>query len=675
MTLPSIGDVVDDKFRIERKLGEGGTSTIYEVRHAITDKKFAIKWLAPELAQNDLAVQLFVHEARVCGRFSHPNAVQIYDICRTPESYYLLMEFLDGESLEARLQRVERFSTREACDIVLPCTEALSAAHRVGIIHRDLKPSNIILCRVEGRDDEVPKIVDFGISKLSHNGRDVSPIKTTTQTLTGTPLYMAPEQIQGRPAEPRFDVYALGALLYELVAGRPPFDSDNLDDLVQRILESQPARLDEIADVEPGFADVVERAMARNADERFATMAEFAHALRPFGTPVPVTPSAPPPEPRRSEVPSGASRRSWTTTSPGFLMLKRSGSTPPPPAAEPANEPEIDVEEQAVEPSLESLVAEQGSGELEHAQPSLTPTAAFAPRGDESSVELATLDELGATVDSSAAGVPEIDIQADPSGTFEVPIEEAQAQLAAAAVAASAPPAALRAASLGPLAAPIAAPPSALAPRSAADDSLEYATSFGDVTPWVAVDGPRPRLRRKGSMGVLAVVGGALALTLYALTREPNVPPTASTAAVGHSIATETDTSAMRRAPELVPAAPSLPSASRPAASPSAVAAPQPSGAAQRVERPEPANIFDQSSIAKSDPERRASRRAKAAASKRHSSAKERDGDRERDRERDTASRESIAKRGPIVEVSARTAPAEARSASIPGANISRQDF
>jgi hypothetical protein len=191
-------------------------------------------------------------------------------------------------------------------------------------------------------------------------------------------------------------------------------------------------------------------------------------------------------------------------------------------------------------------------------------------------------------------------------------------------------------------------------------------------------------LRRKGSVGVLAVVGGALAMTLYALTREPNVPVAASTNAVGHSITTETDTSAVRRAAEPSPVVPSQSSAS------SSSAALQPVESAQRLERAEPANIFDQSSIARSDSDRRANRRAKATASKRHSSAKEpkereRDRDRDRDRDtvtrdrdrdRDTGSRESIAKRGPIVDVSARSAPTESRqSAGIPGADISRQDF
>jgi serine/threonine-protein kinase len=308
MTLPSIGDVVDEKFRIERTLGEGGTSTIYEVQHTITDKKFAIKWLAPELADNELAVQLFVHEAKVSGRFVHPNAVQIYDICRTDGSIYLLMEFLDGESLETRLARVERLSVQAAVDIMLPCAAALSAAHRAGIVHSDLKPSNIFLCNVEGHAGEVSKVLDFGISKLSDSGPDsaspdsASPDNASqpgdAHTVSGTPLYMAPEQLRGQPVDPRFDVYALGVVLYELVAGQPPFDSDTFDDLVFKIIESQPTRLDELAPVDPGFAAVVARAMARDVDERFATMAEFAQALQPFATeshPEPIKPADPKP--------------------------------------------------------------------------------------------------------------------------------------------------------------------------------------------------------------------------------------------------------------------------------------------------------------------------------------------------------------------------------------------
>ena len=276
--------MVDGKFRVHRKLGEGGTSTIYEVRHAITDKSFAIKWLSPELAQNELAVERFVHEAKVCGRYVHPNAVQIYDVCHSAGSVYLLMELLEGESLDSRLERVPRFSVPAACDILLPCAEALHAAHRLGIVHRDLKPSNIFLCRVEGMAEEVPKVLDFGISKHSQNGHNLSLVTTTTRTVIGTPQYMSPEQMRGLPPEPRFDVYALGVVLYEMLSGRLPFECDTFADLVFKVIEGQPTPLTELADVEPAFAAIVARAMAADSGQRYASMAELADALRPYSS-------------------------------------------------------------------------------------------------------------------------------------------------------------------------------------------------------------------------------------------------------------------------------------------------------------------------------------------------------------------------------------------------------
>ncbi|HKU44173.1 MAG TPA: protein kinase [Polyangiales bacterium] len=279
LTLPSIGDVVDGRYRVTRKLGEGGTSTIFEVRHAITDKRFALKWLAPELAQQTAAVELFVHEAKVCGQLEHPNTVQIYDVRQTADSWYLLMELLEGESLETRLQRVQRFSPRTACDILLPCLEALSVAHQRGIVHLDLKPSNIFLSRVEGREEEVPKVLDFGIAKLGY-----AVGAADSATVSGTPLYMAPEQLMGHAADPRFDVYALGVVLYELVAGRPPYDSDDFDELVVKIFDSRPPSLDEVARAPAPFAEIVARAMAREAEDRFADMTEFAAALRPWAS-------------------------------------------------------------------------------------------------------------------------------------------------------------------------------------------------------------------------------------------------------------------------------------------------------------------------------------------------------------------------------------------------------
>ncbi|HET6333523.1 MAG TPA: protein kinase [Polyangiales bacterium] len=533
MTLPSIGDVVDDKFRIERKLGEGGTSTIYEVRHAITDKRFAIKWLSPDLAKNDLAVQLLVHEAKVCGRFVHPNAVQIYDICRTEESYYLLMEFLEGESLETRLHREQRMSPQAACDILLPCMEALSAAHRVGIVHRDLKPSNIFLCRIEGRTEELPKVLDFGISNFLHNGIEISP----NTAGSGTPLYMAPEQMQAQPAEPRFDIYALGVVLYELVSGQPPFDSDDFDDLVHRVVESQPTQLDHLVQVDPVFAKIVARAMARGVEDRFASMDEFAAALRPYSSYrsnsslSPKSPSQPPTQvqPRRSEPSRPPGRRSsWAQTSQGF-MLQQHFLSPHAAEAKSALAALIDVAPPAAsvadsERTLEDL-AVIGAVALDPEPAVLKPLAA-APAPVAKPRELKDTKPI-----MLAARVAKAKLEASrKKDVAAVASAEAPAPAPAPVSAVDADVETSRPITVLPPAASTSAPPIVLPPSRAAAFSVNHEIfwkdeAFGDDTPLSADDMPRmPRARRKRQIGLVAALGGALVITLYTLARSPQNP-------------------------------------------------------------------------------------------------------------------------------------------------------
>jgi len=322
-TLPHIGDLIDGRYRIDRILGEGGTSTVYQVSHIITDKKFAIKWLLPELALDEAAVDRFIQEARVGGRFSHPYAVQVYDICKANDSFYMLMEFLEGESLQARLERVGRLSVAEACAIALICSEVLRAAHQAGIIHRDLKPANIFLCAASDLRGEIPKLLDFGISTFCAG---LQPAGTTS--VIGTPLYMAPEQMLGEPADPRTDIYALGAVLYELVSGRPPFHADSYADLVALVTgDAEPTPLTELVDVDPAFAAIVVKAMARAPSARFASTGEIAQALSCFAIEKGITPAPRPSEVasvqgedtaaelRRALVPSGAAR------SKRFLMV------------------------------------------------------------------------------------------------------------------------------------------------------------------------------------------------------------------------------------------------------------------------------------------------------------------------------------------------------------------
>jgi serine/threonine protein kinase len=549
MTLPSIGDVVDEKFRIERKLGEGGTSTIYEVRHAITDKRFAIKWLSPDLAKNDLAVQLLVHEAKVCGRFVHPNAVQIYDICRTEESYYLLMEFLEGESLETRLHREQRMSTQAACDILLPCMEALSAAHRVGIVHRDIKPSNIFLCRVEGRAEELPKVLDFGISNFLHNGIEISP----NTAGSGTPLYMAPEQMQAQPADPRFDIYALGVVLYELVSGRPPFDSDDFDDLVHRVVESQPTRLDELVHIDPGFAKVVARAMARGVDDRFASMDEFAQALRPYSSHrsnallSPKTASRPPSQvqARRSEPSRPPGRRSsWAQTSQGFMLRQDlltsalgAGALDPTPApaevalalapallatpttsgsvdSEPTLEDlavigavAIDAEPDALEPMAARAAPVAKPRELKDTKPAKRVVRAALKSRLESGLKLAAASDAPPVVaEHDATEGADAEAALDKSRPITVP------PIAAPAVGAP----------------PILLPPSRPAAVASSPEMFWKDEAFGEDTPLTRDDVPPaiPRVRRKREVGLVVAFGGALVITLYTLARGPQASQT-----------------------------------------------------------------------------------------------------------------------------------------------------
>jgi serine/threonine-protein kinase len=305
LTLPGIGDLVDGRFRISRKLGEGGTSAVYEAIHTITDKKFAIKWLLPELASDEAAVDRFIHEARIAGKFAHPNAVQVFDICKANDSFYMLMELLEGESLQARLERLGRLSIRTACAIIMPCCDVLVAAHRAGIVHRDLKPANIFLCKPEVHAGvEQTKLLDFGISKFSSD-QNLSLVNTATGSVIGTPLYMAPEQMLGEVADARTDIYAIGAVLFELVAGQPPYYADNYAELVVKAtVECRPSAAGKLTELDPVFAAIVAKAMARNPGRRYASVAQLMQALRPYVEDVPIEAPAPEPSPAPSAAPT-----------------------------------------------------------------------------------------------------------------------------------------------------------------------------------------------------------------------------------------------------------------------------------------------------------------------------------------------------------------------------------
>ena len=281
----SEGQTLDGTYHLQRLVGEGGMGAVYEATHARLAGRYAIKVLLRSLADSPDAQALFDREARITSLLQHPNVVQVIDHNTTEDgTAYLVMEYLAGESLAARLARVGALPAPAVVDIVDQVAAGLAAAHAHGIVHRDLKPDNICLVPVEGRDSELVKILDFGISKVNWG------LEPMDRGIFGTPEYMAPEQIEGRAADVdgASDQFALAVIAYELLTGSNP-------GMASRIVP--PTGL-------PGQLDaVLARALARSNSVRFASVTEFAAAFRAAAA-VPVADAAevaaPAPAPRRS---------------------------------------------------------------------------------------------------------------------------------------------------------------------------------------------------------------------------------------------------------------------------------------------------------------------------------------------------------------------------------------
>ncbi len=275
-----IGDRIDGKYEIKRLLGEGGMGAVYEGENTLIHRRVAIKVLHSGVARLDEAVKRFENEAQAAGRIGSDHIVEVLDLGRLDSGdRYMVMEFLKGESLSARIAARKRLSANEIRDLGLQLLEGLSAAHEAGIIHRDLKPDNIfLLAQAKGRTDFV-KILDFGISKFNVMGNDFS--MTRTGAVMGTPYYMAPEQARGaKNLDARLDVYAAGVILFEAATGRVPFEGDTFNELLIKIAtEESPAVAQLAPDLDPGLAGIIDRARRRNPDQRFASAREFRDAL------------------------------------------------------------------------------------------------------------------------------------------------------------------------------------------------------------------------------------------------------------------------------------------------------------------------------------------------------------------------------------------------------------
>ena len=275
------GTILAGKYRVDGVLGKGGMGVVVAATHLALEQRVALKFLLPAALESEEATERFAREARAAVRLRSEHVARVLDVGQLESgSPYMVMELLDGQDLAERLATREPVPVAEAVNYVLQAGEAVAEAHALGIIHRDLKPRNLFLTEsVHGHP--LVKVLDFGISKSLHN-EELS--LTGTSAIMGSPNYMSPEQL-GRPREVdgRSDVWSLGVILYELIAGRIPFRAATLTELCARVFQEEPGRLDEERpEVPAALADVVHKCLAKKLDERYASVAEMARALAPF---------------------------------------------------------------------------------------------------------------------------------------------------------------------------------------------------------------------------------------------------------------------------------------------------------------------------------------------------------------------------------------------------------
>ena len=323
---PRIGMVLQERYRIVRKLGDGGMGAVYEGEHVLIKRRVAIKVLHAQFAQNPEIVARFQREAEAATSIGHPNIIEVTDMGRFPDgTAYMVLEFLEGRDWSHDIEGAGPQPLGKVVHILTQVCDALAAAHAKGIVHRDLKPENIFLIERRG-DPDFAKVLDFGISKIADaQGQDRS--LTQTGTALGTPYYMAPEQCQGkRDIDHRADIYSLGVILFQALTAQYPFDDESYPMLVLKICtEPPPALAHYRPDVPAELQQIVNRMLAKDRDHRYQSVEEVRAALAPFAglndAPVVAT-NAPSTSSRGPSVLSGGA---MTPTGTAYLP-----NTPPP---------------------------------------------------------------------------------------------------------------------------------------------------------------------------------------------------------------------------------------------------------------------------------------------------------------------------------------------------------
>lgn len=263
------GETLDDRYKLYESIGAGGMAEVYRAEDLRLGRTIAVKILRAQFATDPKTLRRFLDEARSLAGFSHPNVVNVYDVGRQGERYYIVMEYVPGEDLRRKVEREKRIPMRQALDIARQVAQGIGSAHRKGLIHRDLKPGNILIAPTGD-----VKVADFGIARAL-----ALPGYTEPGVVWGTTAYLSPEQVRGEQAGPASDVYALGVVLYEMLSGDPPFLGEDRVAVALKHLHDAPPPFDDDLNLPRGVVFLVQKALAKNPSERFANADEMARAL------------------------------------------------------------------------------------------------------------------------------------------------------------------------------------------------------------------------------------------------------------------------------------------------------------------------------------------------------------------------------------------------------------
>ncbi len=277
----SPGHVVGGKYRVLRLIGEGGMGSVYEAQHEVLGNRVALKFLHPEIASQPGLEQRFLQEAKLSATIDDPHIVRVADVDTAPEGAYLVMELLQGEPLQAVMDREGPLGTDRSIRFTLQILDGLNVAHRLGVVHRDLKPDNVFV--TPSNSGPLLKLLDFGIAKLrAEEGYQMT--LTRPGAIMGTPEYMAPEQAYSADlVDQRSDLYAVGVMLFEMLSGKRPADGDSPQEIAEKTIKKQVLQLGDLCPhLPPSLVSVVHHAIAASPDDRFADAMSMARALHPF---------------------------------------------------------------------------------------------------------------------------------------------------------------------------------------------------------------------------------------------------------------------------------------------------------------------------------------------------------------------------------------------------------